>query len=448
LRAYIVVDLGFGDSGKGLLTDFLARQLGSKLVVRYNGGAQAGHNVVTLEGQQHTFSQFGSGTFVPGVKTFLSKYVVVHPGALLVEGDILVRKGIPNAYSRLRISDQALFITPFHQATNRIKEMARGQNRHGSCGVGVGETYEDWIAKPEGSILASDLTNPTLLRQKLGLIRERKRTQILDLYKDNSHDQKIIREWQIFEREDVIDNWVAMISRISDFGLVVPDTVLERWLHDSDNVIFEGAQGVLLDADAGFHPYTTWSNCTTANAREIIAQMAPDSQVSQIGVMRSHAVRHGPGPFPTETGELAGMISEHNQYNDWQGKVRYGWFDAVLARYALSITGNLDVLAVTHMDLLARLQDWKYCNGYIGPQELPEFVHSDASVGILTDFRLPGDLRLAQRERFTDILSTATPLIDTCSANEDEVIQKIENLLDHPVEYISNGPKAGNVKNR
>jgi len=161
LRAYIVVDLGFGDCGKGLLTDFLVRHSGAGLVVRYNGGAQAGHNVVTSEGLHHTFSQFGSGTFVPGVKTYLSRDVVIHPDALLVEGNVLEAKGVTDAFARLRVSEWALVITPFHQAANRIREIARGMARHGSCGVGVGEAVEDAMRHPESCILAGDLADAT-----------------------------------------------------------------------------------------------------------------------------------------------------------------------------------------------------------------------------------------------------------------------------------------------
>lgn len=121
MRAYIVIDLGFGDSGKGLLTDFLVRRLHANVIVRYNGGAQAGHNVVTSDGRHHTFSQFGSGTFIPGVRTYLSRHVVIHPTALLLEGDALQKFGIYNSFSRIRISDQSLVITPFHQAVNCIR---------------------------------------------------------------------------------------------------------------------------------------------------------------------------------------------------------------------------------------------------------------------------------------------------------------------------------------
>jgi adenylosuccinate synthase len=447
LRAYIVVDLGFGDSGKGILTDFLARHLDAGVVVRYNGGAQAGHNVIAPDRRQHTFSQFGSGTFIAGVKTYLSKYVVIHPGALLVEGDILVGMGVRDAFSRIRLSDQAIIITPFHQAANHIREIARGENRHGSCGVGVGEAVEDSLSNVEDCVLAGDLINPPKLRQKLRSIREHKREQLRELYKDKLPGEALAREWEIFEREDVIDSWISAIARIGELGLVVSDSVLQRWLHQTEAVIFEGAQGVLLDAESGFHPYTTWSRCTAANAYDLIREMASDSHAFQIGVMRSYAVRHGPGPLPTETDVLTSIVSEHNNYNEWQGAVRYGWFDAVLARYALDVTGGVDSLVVTHLDILSHLKRWIYCAGYRVPLDFDHtFIDAAISNGVLKNFHLPPFLTLAQREKLTQALSTVTPVLETCDTGEGKVIQKIESLIGQPIGIISRGPSAENVK--
>lgn len=447
MRAYIIVDLGFGDAGKGLLTDFLVRHVEAGLVVRYNGGAQAGHNVITPDGRQHTFSQFGSGTFIPGVKTYLSQQVVIHPTALLVEGDILAGKGVRDPFSRLRLSDQALVITPFHQAANRIREIVRGASRHGSCGVGVGEAVEDARLHAESRILAGDLNNPTLLRRKLRAIREQKREQIAALCQDNFLDSAVSREFGVFEGQDVIDAWIASIARIGELGLVVPDSVLERWLHETENVIFEGAQGVLLDAEAGFHPFTTWSRCTAANALDLIQQMAPEAGVFRIGVMRSYAVRHGPGPLPTETDALTSVISEHNKTNPWQGAVRYGWFDAVLARYALGETGAVDSLVVTHLDVLKRLKAWKYCPGYGSYQGLRDtFSDSKLSDGVLVSFRPPPFLSLAQREQFTQALTTVTPVLESCSADDATVVREIESLIGQPVGIVSRGPSAENVQ--
>src|SRR5215813_11082770 len=125
LRAFIVVDLGFGDSGKGLLTDFLVRRTSAGLVVRFNGGAQAGHRVIAPDGRSHTFAQFGAGTLAGG-RTFLSRHVLVHPTALLREGAALEQSGVREVFSRIAISENARLITPFHQAANRLREMIRG----------------------------------------------------------------------------------------------------------------------------------------------------------------------------------------------------------------------------------------------------------------------------------------------------------------------------------
>jgi adenylosuccinate synthase len=447
LRAYIVVDLGFGDSGKGLVTDFLVRQFRAGLVVRYNGGAQAGHNVVTPDGRHHTFSQFGSGTFVPHVKTYLARHVVIHPTALLVEGDLLERKGIENPFSNLRVSDQALVITPYHQAANRIREMARGMHRHGSCGVGVGEAVEDALLHAEARVLAGDLKNTQLLRRKLKSIRAQKCEQMIAFCKESSLTLQT-QEFKIFEREDVIDRWITLISRINELDLIVPDKVLERWLNETDSVVFEGAQGVLLDAEAGFHPYTTWSDCTAANAFELIREAAPDSNVLQIGVMRSYAIRHGPGPLPTETNMLSSIVSEHNQYNQWQGTVRYGWFDAVLARYALDITKGVDSLVVTHMDAWSHLKTWNYCRGYKDNQDLYNNTAIDPIRygDLLTSFRLPPSLSLEQRAQFTQALSTVTPTFEVCEADDETIIRKIESLLGQQVGMISRGPSSTNIQ--
>jgi adenylosuccinate synthase len=447
LRAYIVVDLGFGDCGKGILTDFLVRQFGAGVVVRYNGGAQAGHNVITPDNRHHTFSQFGSGTFVPGVKTYLSKHVVIHPAALLIEGDILEGMGVRDAFARIRLSDQALIITPFHQAANHIRELARGENRHGSCGVGVGEAVEDARSNFEDSILAGDLSDPPKLRRKLRSLREYKRGQLAELHPDKSIGEALAREWEIFEREDVIDSWISAIERIGELGLVVSDSVFQRWLDQAETVIFEGAQGVLLDEDAGFHPFTTWSHCTAANAYDLIQELASDSQVYQIGVMRSYTVRHGPGPLPTEMDVLTSIVSEHNHYNEWQGWVRYGWFDAVLARYALEVAGRVDSLFVTHLDILSHLKRWIYCAGYKEPLDFDNiFVDLTISDGVLSSFHLPHFLPLARREMFTQALFEVTPVLESCEAGDRKVIQMIESLLGQPVDIVSHGPGAENVK--
>ncbi|MEI6291386.1 MAG: adenylosuccinate synthetase, partial [Chloroflexota bacterium] len=338
-------------------------------------------------------------------------------------------------------------ITPYHQAANRIKEIVRGADRHGSCGIGVGEAVEDASAHPGDSVQAGDLASPAILRRKLGAIRDQKHSQLEDFCRDSKPGILPKNEWELFNDDAVIDTWITSISRISSLGLVVPDSILEKWLQQTETVIFEGAQGVLLDADEGFHPYTTWSRSTAANALELINEMAPASSVHRIGVLRSYAVRHGPGPLPTETNQLAGVVQDHNQANQWQGAVRYGWFDAVLGRYALDVNGGVDSLAVTHMDVLPRLQDWKYCPGYKG---LPGFDRlsftPDSPAKLFSVLPRQGVLSLSERAQLTNALLSVTPAIETSIAANKDVIQKVESLLGQQIDIISNGPGAENIQ--
>lgn len=422
MRAFLLVDLGFGDAGKGLLTDFLVRRTGATVVVRYNGGAQAGHNVVTPDGRHHTFAQFGSGTFVEGVRTFLSRHVVIHPTALLAEAAALAAKGIGDALSRLRVSEGALVITPFHQAAGRLRELARGAARHGSCGVGVGEAVGDALERPDEAVRAGDLRDPARLRPRLRRLRERKREEMEALA---GSIPAAARELAVFAGDDLLDRWLAEAARLAALGLVAPDSILADWLAGAGAAVFEGAQGVLLDERAGFHPHTTWSRCTLENALELLAEAAPGAGIRRIGVLRAHAVRHGPGPLPTETEELRPAVRDHNGFGEWQGAVRYGWFDAVLARYALAVAGPLEGLALTHLDAPARLGRWRVCAGYEGA-EIPALLAERAAGGAAA--------------RLTDLLLQARPVLEDCEPAETAVVQRTERLLGRGVDLLSRGP--------
>ena len=425
-RAFVVVDLGFGDSGKGLLTDFLVRRTGAKLVVRYNGGAQAGHNVVTDDGRHHTFAQFGAGTFVPSVRTFLSHEVVVHPTGLLAEAAALEQKGVADALSRIAVSERARIITPYHQATNRLRELERGESRHGSCGVGVGETVCDAAEWPDDAVYAADLRDVTRLRHKLARIRARKHAEMSALWGGAPAAAQVERELQIFVRDEIANLWIERARTLATLGIIAPDATLSRWAEASDSIVCEGAQGVLLDEAYGFHPHTTWSRCTAEPAIELLD--GSHAEIIRVGVLRSHAMRHGAGPLPTETEELRAHVLDHNRENDWQGPVRYGWFDAVLVRYALAVIRNVDLLAITHLDLLRELRTWKWCAAYRdGPTQLP----------------IPTGLN--DQMRCTQTLERAIPNLEECAPDEALVVDRIEQLLGAHVAILSRGPQAAEV---
>jgi len=442
VRAIVVLDLGFGDAGKGLLTDYLVRAHGATLVVRYNGGAQAGHNVVAPDGRHHTFSQFGAGTFVDGVGTVLSRHVVIHPTGLLAEAASLEAKGVRDPLSRIRISERATVITPFHQAANRLREIARGAARHGSCGVGVGEAVEDARARPGDAIVAGDLCDATRLAVKLARVRATTWAGLGDLAYPAASGVQAEEECRIFTEESVIDRWIDDVTRLSRLDIVASDESLAASLRSAETVVFEGAQGVLLDETHGFHPHTTWSCCTARNALELIHQSAPASKVERVGVLRSHAVRHGPGPLPTETAALAGAVTDHNRDGPWQGPVRYGWFDAVLTRYALDVAGGVDSLALTHADVPPRLTAWNVCGGYRATEAAwPESLAIRDDAGIVR--RLVPSAR--DGGRLTAPLLGASPVLEPCATAEGAVVERIERELGRRVDFISHGATANDV---
>lgn len=354
-RAVAVVDLGFGDSGKGVVVDALARRLGSCLVVRFNGGAQAGHNVVTPDGRHHTFSQFGAGTFVPGTRTFLSRKMIVHPTALLIEADILAAKGVSDCWERLTISRSALVIAPFQQALGRLRELARGGARHGSCGVGVGEAVGDSLSSGASVLRVGDLEDRVRARRILARMQERKRVQAADLALAAGPAGE--SELRLIDDAGTVDAWLDQIEGFRRKARLVDDSYLAEREREGDALVFEGAQGVLLDERHGYSPYTTWSDCTFGGAEELLGGLRP---LERLGVLRTYLTRHGAGPFPTEDASLDARLSEtHNSTGPWQGPVRRGWPDWTLMRYAIAACGGIHALALTHLDALDGARVWR-----------------------------------------------------------------------------------------
>ncbi len=276
-----MVDLGYGDAGKGTVVDWLCATRPVHTVVRFNGGAQAAHNVVLRDGRHHTFAQFGAGTFHPGVRTHLSRHVVVDPLALAAEADHLATVGVPDALDRLTVDGDALLATPYHRAANRAREIARGADRHGSCGLGVGEAVAYGLAHPDDAPRVADCHHPALLRRRLTTLRDRLTAELGPL------DAPPI--------EDCLPAFTGFAGRVA----IVDGSWLAGALR-TGTCVFEGAQGVLLDEWHGFHPYTTWSTTTFANVDSLLAEAGRPGDVTRIGVLRVVTTRHGPGPLVTE----------------------------------------------------------------------------------------------------------------------------------------------------
>ena len=226
-RAIITVGLGFGDEGKGATVDFLARRLEADLVVRYCGGSQAGHNVQLPDGRRHTFSQFGAGTLADASdhpRTYLGPNVIIDPPALAREAGHLLHLGVPDPLRLLTIHPRCLVATPWHQAANRLRELARGDARHGSCGQGIGEARSYWLKYGEDSVFAADLRQLDVLRHKLELQRQRMLLELQDFIDRVNKKRKdaVSRRFRAIYNEqgikrirfedDVLDTWTDLGS--------------------------------------------------------------------------------------------------------------------------------------------------------------------------------------------------------------------------------------------
>ncbi|GAB7047682.1 adenylosuccinate synthetase [Catenuloplanes indicus] len=429
-RHVIVADLGFGDAGKGTIVDWLAgraaataRPARTAAVLRFNGGAQAAHTVVRADGTSHTFAQFGAGTFA-GVPTLLTRHTLVEPLALAREAAALAALGVPAPLDLISVDRAALLTTPLHAAVNRAREAARGGAAHGSCGIGIGETMSYALDHPDLALRAGDTESPSRLRRRLLALREWAATTIQTLAGAGLPGaggavplpdvNELIRAYRAFARRVRLTG-AGELARLAAAGPLV----------------CEGAQGVLLDEWRGFHPHTTWSTTTFANALELLTEAGVDTgDVCRLGVTRTYATRHGAGPFPSEDPSLAPLLPEpHNGTGRWQGAFRVGHLDLVLLRYALEVCGGVDALAVTHLDTAAAAGD-----------RLKVATAWRAGGTRITRLR-PGPFAdLAHQRRLTDLALAATPDLTAPGRSWPGLLS---GELGVPVAVTSWGPRSG-----
>ncbi|MDQ0284945.1 adenylosuccinate synthase [Desulfofundulus luciae] len=346
MSTLVLVGAQWGDEGKGKITDFLAEK--ADLIVRYQGGNNAGHTVV-VAGQQFKLHLVPSGILYPDKLCLIGNGVVVDPEVLLNELDNLAARGISTA--NLRISPRAHVILPYHRRQDQCEEERKGDRRIGTTCRGIGPAYTDKIARV--GIRMAELVDeeefPGLLERNL----ENKNQIFREIY----HSKE-------FKLEDILPTYLSYGRRLKPFVADV-SVIVNEAIEQGKKVLFEGAQGTLLDVDHGTYPYVTSSHPVAAGACTG-AGIGPTRIDRVMGVAKAYVTRVGEGPFPTELKDALGdhIRTRGGEFGTTTGRPRRcGWFDAVVARYAVRING-LDYLAITKLDVLTGLETIRLCTAY------------------------------------------------------------------------------------
>jgi len=345
--ATVVVGTQWGDEGKGKLTDLLARDM--DMVVRYQGGHNAGHRIV-VDGEAFALQLVPSGVLYPHITPVIGNGVVVDPAVLLAELDRLIAKGID--VSKLVVSGNAHLIMPYHQELDRLTERFLGKNALGTTKRGIGPAYADKSSRV--GLRVQDLLDAKIFREKLNVVLHEKNLILTKIYNRPAISAKDIAEKYLDE----------LAPRIAP---MIGDTV--GMVHDAldrgERILLEGAQATFLDLDHGTYPFVTSSNPVAGGACTG-SGLGPRDLTSIVGIAKAYVTRVGAGPFPTEVdGEMAELLVErgHEFGTNTGRRRRVGWFDAVMARQAARLN-SLTEVALTKLDVLDTLDEIKVCVSY------------------------------------------------------------------------------------
>jgi adenylosuccinate synthase len=416
MPAIVLIGAQWGDEGKGKATDILGGEV--QWVVRYQGGNNAGHTVVLPDGKNFALHLIPSGILTPGVTNVIGNGVVVDPGVLLEELAGLEAKDVDT--SRLLISADAHLIMPYHVAIDKVTERFLGKSRIGTTGRGIGPAYQDKIARV--GVRMQDLLDEKLLREKVEAALELKNQVLVKIYNRRALDVDEVAN-------TVLGHAEGFAHRIADTRLA-----LHQALERGETVLLEGSQGTLLDVDHGTYPYVT-SSSPTAGGAASGSGIGPTRISRVIGILKAYTTRVGSGPFPTELFDADGeyLRKAGGEFGVTTGRSRRcGWFDAVIARYAVRVNGITD-LFLTKLDVLSGLENVPLCVGYeVDGKRVDEMPMTQADVVAATPVyeTMPG--------WFEDI-SAARSFADL-PARARDYVERIEELSGAPVSAIGVGP--------
>ncbi|MFQ3589826.1 MAG: adenylosuccinate synthase [Chloracidobacterium sp.] len=429
MKNIVVVGTQWGDEGKGKIVDLVAPHF--DIVARYQGGHNAGHTVI-VNGEKFVLHLLPSGIVHPGKRCVIGNGVVVDPTALLAEIDELSARGI-DFDGRLAISNRAHIILPHHLALERTSEQRRGVRQVGTTLRGIGPAYEDKIGRR--GLRAGDLLRPDRLKRQL--------EEIIG----EANDILRARGAEPIALAAVVDDLLGKASRIAPF---VTDTalLLAREMTAGKTVLFEGAQGTMLDIDHGTYPYVT-SSSGTAGGATVGTGVPPTAITGALGIMKAYTTRVGSGPFPTELTDAVGerLRARGHEYGASTGRPRRcGWFDGVVARYARIING-LTSVALMKLDVLDDFETIDICTAYRLGGELVEAIPHDAqdleavepvyetlpgwrssTVGLTSFEQLPDN---AQRyiARLEELVGCEIGLVSTGPDRQDTILRSGSELV-------------------
>ncbi len=413
----VVVGTQWGDEGKGKIVDLLTEQ--AQLVVRYQGGNNAGHTLV-VGGDKFIFHLIPSGILHPGTLCLIGNGVVLDPEVFLMEVDRLKGRGIDVGPENLRLSERTQVIMPYHRRIDVAREEQKGATKIGTTGRGIGPCYEDKVARR--GIRVADLLDADLLRGKL--------TEVLP--EKNFYLEKFLHN-EPFTLEEILTPYLEMGRRLKPLVANV-SVLIQEALRQGKSVLFEGAQGTHLDIDHGTYPYVTSSNPVAGGACTG-AGVGPGQLHQVLGIVKAYTTRVGGGPFPTECLDQVGdhLVECGVEFGSTTGRRRRcGWLDAVVLKDAARLNG-LTGLAITKLDVLSTLDPVKICVAYEC-----DGTQRDTMPGTIKDLErcrpvfeeLPGwpeDIRGARA--YADL-----------PANTRRYLERVQELVQVPIQIVSVGP--------
>jgi adenylosuccinate synthase len=413
----VVIGSQWGDEGKGKIVDWLSER--ADVVVRFQGGHNAGHTLV-IDGEVFKLSLLPSGVVRPGKLSMIGNGVVVDPWALLEEIDRIEEQGVKLDPSRLRVAENASLILPLHRTLDRAREEARGKAKIGTTGRGIGPAYEDKTARR--AIRVCDLADLDMLGEKIDELLV--------------HHNALLRgfEQEEIDRDELLDMLKELAPRLLPYAASVWRE-LDDASRDRKRILFEGAQGIMLDVDHGTYPFVTSSN-TVSGAAAAGTGLGPKSLDYILGITKAYTTRVGSGPFPTELEDEVGcrLGERGKEFGTVTGRQRRcGWFDAVLVRKSVKLSG-MDGIALTKLDVLDGLSELKVCVGYkINGQEFDYFP-------TLPSLQAAAEPVYENMDGWSESTQGARSWADL-PATAIKYIRRIEELIEAPVTLLSTSPE-------